>query len=136
MPLVVDASVALAWCFADEENDLASRALEVAATQGMLVPSLWLYEIANVLFLGVRRDRLGPGDLPQVIGLFERLQITAVDLALDDLVGEVASLALEHGLSVYDASYLFLALRERAPIATADRRLLAAAEAAGCVVFA
>ncbi len=136
MPLVVDASVALAWCFADEENDLASRALEVAATQGMLVPSIWLYEIANVLFLGVRRDRLGPGDLPQVIGLFERLQITAVDLALDDLVGEVASLALEHGLSVYDASYLFLALRERAPIATADRRLLAAAEAAGCVVFA
>jgi len=136
MPLVVDASVALAWCFADEENDLASRALEVAARQGMLVPSIWLYEIANVLFLGVRRDRLGPGDLPQVIGLFERLQITAVDLALDDLVGEVASLALEHGLSVYDASYLFLALRERAPIATADRRLLAAAEAAGCVVFA
>ncbi len=136
MPLVVDASVALAWCFADEENDLASRALGVAATQGMLVPSIWLYEIANVLFLGVRRDRLGPGDLPQVIGLFERLQITAVDLALDDLVGEVASLALEHGLSVYDASYLFLALRERAPIATADRRLLAAAEAAGCVVFA
>ena len=136
MPLVVDASVALAWCFADEENDLASRALEVAATQGMLVPSIWLYEIANVLFLGVRRDRLGPGDLPQVIGLFERLQITAVDLALDDLVGEVASLALEHDLSVYDASYLFLARRERSPIATADRRLLAAAEAAGCVVFA
>ena len=43
----------------------------------------------------------------------------------------VLKLARTHGLSVYDASYLELALREALPLATLDAQLTAAARAAG-----
>jgi predicted nucleic acid-binding protein len=42
---------------------------------------------------------------------------------------QVARLALEHGLTAYDATYLALALVERLPLATLDKNLAAAAHA-------
>jgi predicted nucleic acid-binding protein len=50
--------------------------------------------------------------------------------------GSVLSLARGHGLSAYDATYLELALRRGLPLATLDRRLRAAAEAAGVSLHA
>ena len=47
------------------------------------------------------------------------------------VVTVVYELAREHGLSVYDASYLDLALREDLPLATLDRRLAEAARRCG-----
>ena len=41
------------------------------------------------------------------------------------------SLGRQYGLSAYDAAYLHLAMRERLPLATHDRRLGAAGRAAG-----
>ena len=43
----------------------------------------------------------------------------------------VLRLARTHGLSVYDASYLELAVREAIPLATLDAQLTAAARAEG-----
>jgi predicted nucleic acid-binding protein len=43
-------------------------------------------------------------------------------------------LALQHGLTVYDAAYLDLALRSSAPIATKDKALLQAMKAANVSV--
>jgi predicted nucleic acid-binding protein len=43
----------------------------------------------------------------------------------------VLSLVRTHGLSIYDASYLELALREAIPLATLDAQLTAAARAEG-----
>ena len=42
-----------------------------------------------------------------------------------------AQLAEQHRLSAYDAAYLELALRLGLPLATADRALIAAAQAVG-----
>ena len=53
-----------------------------------------------------------------------------------ELLEETGSLAVRHSLTAYDASYLYLALRERLPLATLDARLTTAAAAAGCEVFA
>jgi predicted nucleic acid-binding protein len=44
-------------------------------------------------------------------------------------------IARVQGLSVYDAAYLELALRERLPIATLDRRLADAARLMGVQLF-
>ena len=41
--------------------------------------------------------------------------------------GELVRIGDEYGLSAYDASYLWVAGRLRAPLATFDRRLAAAA---------
>jgi len=43
----------------------------------------------------------------------------------------VLEIAREHGLSVYDASYLELAIRRALPLATFDRRLHEAATNTG-----
>ena len=51
----------------------------------------------------------------------------AVRTADDDL--DVLSLARKHVLTAYDAAYLALALAERLPLATLDKRLAQAARA-------
>jgi hypothetical protein len=49
MPLVVDASVALAWALPDESSDYADAVLTVVDREGLRVPELWAREIANGL---------------------------------------------------------------------------------------
>jgi predicted nucleic acid-binding protein len=48
---------------------------------------------------------------------------------------DVLALARQHALSAYDAAYLELALRLSLPLATLDRRLQAAATAAGVAIY-
>ncbi|GDX94751.1 hypothetical protein LBMAG47_04150 [Planctomycetia bacterium] len=62
--------------------------------------------------------------------------LAALPIALDDETASRAwlqslHLARSHRLSVYDATYLELALRHGLPLATLDARLAAAATAAG-----
>jgi predicted nucleic acid-binding protein len=44
------------------------------------------------------------------------------------MIKEIWALARKHHLSTYDASYLDLAMRKGLPIATKDKKLLAAAK--------
>jgi len=60
MDLVLDASVALSWCFKNEATAAADRVLERLATEGASVPAIWHLEIANVLALSERRRRITP----------------------------------------------------------------------------
>jgi len=46
-------------------------------------------------------------------------------------MGEILALAREQDLSVYDAAYLELAVREGIPLATLDRALASAAKRCG-----
>ena len=135
MPLVADASVLLAWCYSDEDDDLAVRALEVSLAEGLVLPSIWEYEVANSLASSLRRGRVVADDISATFRLLSHVDRETVDLHLDDLLGPVLRLAASHNLSAYDASYLYLALRERVPLATLDSRLRAAAEAEGCTLF-
>jgi predicted nucleic acid-binding protein len=52
------------------------------------------------------------------------------------IMTEVLALARQHGLTVYDASYLDLAMREGVPLASLDTGLVAAAERVGVPLFA
>jgi predicted nucleic acid-binding protein len=48
---------------------------------------------------------------------------------------EVFGLAEQYGLTIYDASYLDLALRERLPLASLDDALVRAAQASAAALF-
>jgi hypothetical protein len=65
---VVDASVALAWCFAGEATTWTEGLLE-RLRQGdrIIVPAHWPTEVANALLMGVRRRRIKSGQ-PQLLG--------------------------------------------------------------------
>ena len=60
--LVLDCSLAIAWCFEDEASAAADAILERVRDDGALVPALWVWEVANVLTLAARRGRIGGGD--------------------------------------------------------------------------
>jgi predicted nucleic acid-binding protein len=128
--IVVDASVALAWCLADEADEYAERVLERVSREGAVAPAHWPMEVANGLRSAERRGRLKPDELPRLGRLLADLgvQILPVELTTALLALDTAR---EHDLSVYDAVYLDLALFRNVPLATLDDRLARACEQAG-----
>jgi predicted nucleic acid-binding protein len=127
MALVIDASIVAAWAFAEDHRN-AELTLARVRTEEALVPGLWWYEVRNVLVIGERRGRL----TEQQTGRFLR-DISGLRISLDRTPDEPAVMALarRHRLTVYDATYLELALREVVPLATLDQALAAAAQAEG-----
>jgi hypothetical protein len=55
--LIIDSSVALAWCFPDEQDGYSQAVLDALASERAFVPELWHLEVANALLVGERRKR-------------------------------------------------------------------------------
>jgi|ERR1039458_6251900 predicted nucleic acid-binding protein len=123
MSLVLDSSVALAWVYADETTDAVLRVFDEVRLHGAWVPGLWRWEIANVLQLNVRRGRHG-GDFRDGALASLALLSVKVDADSDRQAWCVAlHLAERHGLPVYDAAYLEIAVRRKIALATLDQQL-------------
>jgi predicted nucleic acid-binding protein len=131
MPLVIDASVALSWCFADEHSDYADRVLHRLAEDEAVAPAIWALELANGMLVAMRRGRLTAAEVSQVCQLILDLPITLEDLTLERGLGGVLQLADAQALTAYDAAYLDLAMREALPLAALDDDLRAAATRVG-----
>ena len=128
MPFVLDASIPACWAFQDEQDPRADAAYVRIKTEEALVPSLWWFEIRNILVVNERRKRITESDT----GVFMRdLAGLRIGVDREPEEGAVLRLARTHRLSVYDASYLELALREAIPLATLDGELAAAARREG-----
>jgi predicted nucleic acid-binding protein len=127
---VLDASVAISWCFPNDpsENTAYSRSiLERLGEADAVVPEIWPFEIANGIFVAYsKRKRITEGDIEEYRQLLRTLPIRVVR---EDWQRNVAleSLARKHNLAAYDIAYLELALREKLPLATSDRELIQAA---------
>lgn len=133
--LVLDASVAMTWCYPDESSDLAYRVLDALEHIRAIVPSLWAVEIANALVVGERRQRLTDADRARFLELLKGLPIETDSQTAIRAMHESMQLALLYGLSVYDATYLELSMREGLMLATLDDKLRNAAIAAGVKTF-
>lgn len=131
MPIILDASVALTWCFEGEATPYASRVLDLLAADSAVVPPIWPLEIANAILTAERRQRLEAAAGSRFVELLHALPIRLDEASLDRALRDVLNVARERRLRSYDASYLELAMREGLPLATADERLAAAARAAG-----
>ena len=134
--VVVDASTALAWCFPDESSDYADGVLRALEGRTILVPALWNLEIANAILVGERRNRLRQAEIRQFAALLEGLSLLQDRQSVGEHLSNVLPLARKYGLSAYDAAYLELSIRRRAPLATLDGKLLEAARQAGVKRFA
>jgi predicted nucleic acid-binding protein len=135
MSLVLDCSVAMSWCFEEEAGDYADRVLDALEEGEAFVPSVWPLEVANVLVVAERRGRLKVGESARFLELLQSLPIFVEEVSLPRATGAVLSLARELDLSVYDASYLELAMRSGVALATHDQALAKAANAAGVPRF-
>ena len=131
MPIVVDASVSLAWCLQDEQSDYAGRVLDRLREDTATAPDVWAIEVANGLLVAERRSRLSPAGTAEAHTLLSALPIVLAEQSLDDALGILLPLARTHRLTIYDAAYLHLAMREGLPLATLDEDLKTAAQRTG-----
>ena len=129
--LVLDCSVAVAWCFEDEASPETDAILERVRDEGALVPALWHLELGNVLVQAERRERLSAADTTTRLELIADLPIATDDETPTRALREILTLARAEGLTTYDAAYLELAMRNGLPLATKDRTLRDAAKRAG-----
>jgi len=128
---VVDNSVALAWCFEDEQTEAIMSLLDRVCDEGANAPQLWPIEALNGLLMAERRKRIDSVLRRRLTGFLQALPIE-IDTETAGLTWtEIAELAERHRLTSYDATYLELALRLGLPLATTDKALAAAAASAG-----
>jgi len=78
---------------------------------------------------------VGFAEISQFLSFLQDLPIVVEPTDTVRTFGEVLLLARECGLSVYDASYLDLALRQGLPLATRDEALRSAAFRCGVKIF-
>ncbi len=128
MAFVLDASVSAVWALADESAPMADIAEKRLKTETALVPRLWWYEIRNLLIVCERRQRITADNTAVFLDFVSALPIQ-IEQVEDDKT--VLQLARQNKLSFYDAAYLAVALRHQVPLATLDKPLVAAAQAAG-----
>jgi predicted nucleic acid-binding protein len=118
---VVDASVVLGWLLQEPLPGGHARVLDdhVSGRSPAAAPELLTYEVANVLARGTRLD---PAAARNGFERFNDLEVQTFALG-DDEYRAALDLALTRRITVYDASYVALALALGARFATADRRL-------------
>ena len=133
MAFVVDASMALSWCFQDEAHPVADRIQDRLVAEKGVVPTLWRYEMANALAVAHRRGRIDDALLSTIEVLLAGMNIEESPACG---IAELARLAGEHGLTAYDAAYLQVAVARGLPLATLDTPLAEAARAAGVALLA
>ena len=118
MKLIVDASVAVKWWFA-EQGSVESRQL-LAHRIVLYAPDFLLIEAANVLWKKARRKEMA--DPQPYLEELSRLPDVVMLCPSSDLVARASAIALEIAHPVYDCLYLACAEVEEAPLVTADGR--------------
>jgi predicted nucleic acid-binding protein len=131
MSFVVDNSIALAWCFEDEQTADIMAVLDRVAEAGAFAPQLWPFEALNGLLTAERRGRIDAAVRRRLASFLSELPISIDDETASRLWSAISPLAEAHRLTAYDAAYLELAQRLGLPLATTDKQLIAAAQAAG-----
>jgi len=133
--LVVDASF-VAAAFAEETHtDFARETMDRFLGEGFRAPALIRWELASIFWKKARRGEVDTEDMDDLSRYIDALNVSHPDLPDGAAISELAGFAQQHGLSVYDAAYLALAMGCDEALATNDRGLTTAAIAAGVTVY-
>lgn len=132
MAVVPDVSAILGQALDDEDATFAEAVIAAIARDEAIVPTLFWYEIRNVLVMAERRKRIVSARTTAFLS-----DLALLPFSVDDLPREasVLDLARRRSLRVYDATYLELAQRIGAPLATLDQALITAAKKEGIALF-
>ena len=130
--VVPDASVILKWVLppADETDLRCALALRDAFAAGnvrALVPTLWIYEVGNLL----ARER--PDEASRLLDMLIRFGLADAPRS-PAWLDCVLRLTKRYGVTFYDAAYHAHAIVERGVLVTADERYVDRARTAGFVV--
>jgi predicted nucleic acid-binding protein len=129
--IVPDASVILKWVLQSTDEDDQEKALQIRslAMEGKVilkVPSLWFYEVGNILSRNFPK---------QAKELLEALTAFGLEEAIwsKEWLNKCLFIIQHHKVTFYDAAYHSLALVEKGTFVTADRRYIKKTHAVGSV---
>ena len=120
--VVLDSSIIVKWflkeLYSEEaikvRNDYVQRKISIA------VPSLLIYEVLNALrYSGVYSEE----ELKEICLALNKYGFEIHDLE-GDLKNKVVTIAYKYNITVYDASYIALAMKLKTVLYTADDELL------------
>jgi len=120
--VVLDASIIVKWflkeLYSEEaikvRNDYVQRKISIA------VPSLLIYEVLNALrYSGVYSEE----ELKEICLALNKYGFEIHDIE-GDLKSKVVEIAYRHNITVYEASYVALAIKLKTVLYTADDELL------------
>jgi predicted nucleic acid-binding protein len=121
--LVLDASVVLAWSIAEECSAQADVIEEIVHRDGAEVPSHFFLEVAGAVLKGEREKKLTREDAREIAIGVESLACMVDQETSRRAFHDTMELAYKHGLTLYDAAYLELAIRRKLRLATLDKKL-------------
>jgi len=116
MTLVVDASAVAAMLFNEAEGATIRAHIR---GETLIAPHLVDFELANICWKRVRRAPSHAAILLTMLAGLAHVNVNRVMVPPT----EVAALAVETGLTAYDASYLWLALSRDVELVTLDNQL-------------
>lgn len=128
---VLDCSVAMSWFLIDENNPKSLQLQQQIISFNAVIPTIWFYEVANVLSMSLQRKRIDEATLEESIQVIQNLPIVIDEKSTKNTLSVTLYLAQKHQLSLYDAAYLELAMREGLPLATFDKMLANIAKVCG-----
>lgn len=133
--IVIDASVALSWCFLDDRSGVANEAFLKLDGRARWVPTVFSFEVANLLVQAEKKNRVLRQEARLFVEKLESYELETDPESTAYALHDTHALAREYGLTAYDAAYLELALRKGAILATLDMELRRAAVKAGVPVI-
>ena len=124
--LVVDASAAISWFVASQSGPRSAGFEPRLVAYELIAPDVFAWEMANLFR---RFAQAGVLEFDSAMGHFDELGIAFSRSRSASEIFSLAPLALDLGLSLFDAAYLALAVESEAELVSRDRALLTAARA-------
>jgi predicted nucleic acid-binding protein len=122
---VIDASVGIKLLLEEDLSDKADALfaqLVADPPARFYVPDLFYIECGNILWKHCQRFGYPRAQAREAIADLQALALTSVPTR--ELLPSSFALAIEHGITAYDASYVALAEGLRLPLVTADEKLV------------
>lgn len=133
--IVLDCSVTISWFMSDEQSLASLDILNRIGETGAIVPTIWQLEVGNALLISERRKRITKEQRHSALYTLNELPINIDQFTCKHAWEETTELAERYNLTIYDACYLELSLRQSLPLATFDNNLKSAANLAGVALL-
>jgi predicted nucleic acid-binding protein len=121
---VIDTSALVKYVLPEEDSSAAEKlvASHHAGMVNLIAPEYILVESANVLWKHLQRHNVRP---EEAVTSFRALTDLGMRLVPNgDLLEDALILAADNGITVYDALFCALAVRENVPLITSDNALV------------
>ncbi|ELS01716.1 putative nucleic acid-binding protein [Xenococcus sp. PCC 7305] len=123
---VIDANVGIKRFIADPLSAKTKQLLDTLSNPQteIFIPDLFYIEIANIFWKYVRAELYSADQVQIDLDILKRFPFKVISTS--ELMGEAVNLAINFGISAYDACYVALSRRVNAPLLTLDKKLIKA----------